>query len=63
MKRWPTEEELKELQEKENERAHKQDDFADPICDCGEPGWACQCEYLAEELGYYPSGEPYERER
>ena len=19
-------------------------DFPDPVCDCGAPGWACQCE-------------------
>jgi hypothetical protein len=27
------------------------DNVADPVCECGRPGWACVCEELAFERG------------
>ena len=42
--RWPTKDELKTAQERENRRAMEMDDIQDPICECGRPGYACVCE-------------------
>lgn len=55
-KRWPTEEELQIAQQLEYTRAQLYDDEADPICECGYPGWCCNCERMAEEIGYWPDG-------
>ena len=52
--RWPTKQEIKFLEEEEIIRAIKMDDLEDPICQCGNPGYCCQCEELYEILGYYP---------
>ena len=60
MRRWPTDEELKRLQEKEYKRAEKEIDAPDPICDCGNPGWACICQDLAYELGHYKDWTPFD---
>jgi hypothetical protein len=57
---WPNEEEIAKLQAEEDERAEVRDDFADPICDCGEPGFACRCEALASRLGFWSNGFPYD---
>ncbi len=58
-KRWPTDEELKIAQNLENIRAQMYDEEADPICECGEVGWACRCESLAYDIGYYRDGTEY----
>lgn len=54
--RWPTQEEIDLLQEEEDQRARDHDEEADPICDCGNPGWSCRCEALAEICGW-PGGD------
>jgi hypothetical protein len=56
---WPTRKELDILQQQENERAKMFDEEADPICECGEVGWACRCESIAYDLGYYADGSEY----
>jgi hypothetical protein len=53
---WPSKEKIKQLQEEEYDRAYKDDDEPDPICDCGEPGYACCCRRLAEKIGTWPDG-------
>ncbi|OGM10453.1 hypothetical protein A2Z67_04045 [Candidatus Woesebacteria bacterium RBG_13_36_22] len=53
---WPTKEELLKAQFDENTRAMEQDDEPDPICECGQPGYACCCNCLAEKLGYWADG-------
>jgi hypothetical protein len=61
-RRWPTDEEICVLQKAEYKRAEEQDDYADPICSCGQPGFACMCDKMAMEIGWWPDGEPYEEE-
>ncbi len=57
---WPTSEELRQLQQEEYDRAEKFDDEADPICECGEPGYNCSCEEIAHNVGHWSNGEPYD---
>ncbi len=47
--RWPTSEEIRALRKEEDLRAAEHDDMADPICDCGQPGYACRCNELRLE--------------
>jgi hypothetical protein len=58
--RWPTEAEIKALVQEEQARAERQDDEVDPICQCGNPGYACCCEEMAKEIGYWPDGAEYD---
>lgn len=62
-RRWPTPEEIVELQRKEYERAYKYDYEPDIICECGREGAACICSELVEELGYWADGTPYNDDR
>lgn len=57
---WPTKKELQKLRCAETLRAKKQDDEADPICECGQPGYVCICEWLAGALGYWADGTEYQ---
>ena len=57
---WPTEEEIQQLQKLEDQRAREFNEESDPICECGEPGWCCCCEELAEKLGYWWDGSEYD---
>ena len=57
--RWPTSHELRRLQEEENDRAERDNREPDPICECGEIG-ACRCEEMAEDIGYWVDGTPYD---
>jgi hypothetical protein len=56
---WPTKDEIRKLQIDENTRAMEQNDEPDPICDCGQPAYACICEQLAEKLGYWIDGSEF----
>lgn len=56
---WPTKDELRKLQIDENTRAMEQNDEPDPICDCGQPAYACICEQLTEKLGYWVDGSEF----
>ena len=58
---WPLEEELLKNQLDENTRAMEQDDEPDPICECGQPAYACICEQIAGALGYWADGSDYEK--
>ena len=58
--KWPTKEELDQLQEIENIRAQVYDEEPEVICECGEPGFACCCEELVDRLGYWWDGSPIE---
>lgn len=61
-KKWPTKKEIHALQMKEYKRADSIDDIADPICQCGEPSFACRCDDMVIEIGYWPDGTPYNEE-
>ena len=59
-KLWPTDDELKRLQAEADARADECGDESDPICDCGEPGYACQCDEMGREIGFWPDGSEYD---
>jgi hypothetical protein len=56
---WSTKEELRKLRRAETIRVKAQDDESDPICECGQPAYACICEQLAMALGYWADGAEY----
>lgn len=58
--RWPTKDEIELARELEFRRACDADDHEDPICECGEPGWACRCKALMAATGTYADGTPLE---
>lgn len=60
LEHWPTKEELRKARCAETIRAKAQDDEPDPICECGQPAYACICELLAMELGYWADGGEYQ---
>lgn len=57
--RWPSEDELKELEEQELELSNSHNEESDPICDCGNLGYMCRCEQIAMSCGYWSGGQPY----
>jgi hypothetical protein len=60
LRRWPTDEELAQLELDELELAEDEDRPEDPICDCGWPGYSCHCEEIAYNVGYWFDGSTYD---
>ena len=58
--RWPNDRELNEAKLRERKRAIEHNEEEDPICECGEPGWACCCDDIARHTGHYSDGTPYD---
>ena len=57
--RWPTKEEIRELQRRENEVAEENDEEPFIVCDCGKLDFECRCLEMAEKLGEWPDGIEY----
>jgi hypothetical protein len=60
--RWPSHVDIDRLQREEDDRADRQGDQPDPICDCGCPGYACRCEEIACAEGQWSDGTTYGEE-
>jgi hypothetical protein len=59
--RWPSKEEIRQLQEVENLAAEEAGDDPDPICECGEPGYGCRCLEMSERMGAWHDGTEYKK--